>query len=185
MTPAALCRPAASQLALIDAQEKLCAAMPPEAVPPLLRNLAILLQAARLLQIPMLCSEQYPQGLGPTHPELLAWLEPGSAIPKTCFSCWEAPAFRNRLPSDRPQIVLAGIEAHICVLQTALDLQAHGRQVFVVEDAVLSRNPQNKANALARLSAAGVVITNTESVVFEWLRVAEGSAFKAISRLVR
>ena len=77
------------------------------------------------------------------------------------------------------------MEAHICVLQTALDLQAQGKTVFVVEDAVVSRNPQNKANALNRLRQAGVVITNTESVVFEWLGKAEGDAFKKISQLVR
>jgi nicotinamidase-related amidase len=77
------------------------------------------------------------------------------------------------------------MEAHICVLQTALQLQATGRQVFVVEDAVLSRKPDNKANALARLRQAGVIVTSTESVAFEWLRVAEGDAFKQISRLVR
>ena len=80
---------------------------------------------------------------------------------------------------------LAGMEAHICILQTALALQADGRQVFVVEDAVLSRNAGNKANALSRLRHAGVVVTNTESVVFEWLGKAEGEAFKLISRLVR
>ena len=77
------------------------------------------------------------------------------------------------------------MEAHICILQTALQLQESGRQVFVVEDAVLSRREANKQNALARLRQAGVIVTNTESVVFEWLKVAEGDAFKQISKLVR
>jgi nicotinamidase-related amidase len=77
------------------------------------------------------------------------------------------------------------MEAHICILQTALDLVAAGKQVFVVEDAVISRNPANKANALARMRDAGCVITNTESVVFEWLGAAEGEVFKTVSKLIR
>ena len=77
------------------------------------------------------------------------------------------------------------MEAHICILQTALDLVAAGKQVFVVEDAVISRNPANKANALARMRDAGCVITNTESVVFEWLGAAEGDVFKTVSKLIR
>jgi nicotinamidase-related amidase len=80
---------------------------------------------------------------------------------------------------------LAGLEAHICILQTALGLVNSGKQVFIAEDAVISRNPANKANALARLREAGCIISNTESIVFEWLGKAEGDAFKAISKLVR
>jgi nicotinamidase-related amidase len=78
-----------------------------------------------------------------------------------------------------------GMESHICVLQTALDLLEVGKQVLVVEDAVISRNPSNKENALNRLRQAGVLVVNTESVVFEWLGLAEGDAFKAISKLIR
>ena len=77
------------------------------------------------------------------------------------------------------------METHICFLQTALDLQVQGKSVFVVEDAIISRHPENKANALNRLRQAGVVITNTESVVFEWLGKAEGEAFKKISQMIR
>jgi nicotinamidase-related amidase len=77
------------------------------------------------------------------------------------------------------------MESHICILQTALDLIAAGKQVFVVEDAVVSRNPANKANAIARMRGAGCIITNTESVVFEWLGAAEGEVFKAVSKLIR
>ena len=93
--------------------------------------------------------------------------------------------FSRQLTADRPQMVLAGMEAHICVLQTALDMLRAGKQVFVVEDAVISRNAANKANAIARLRDAGCIITNTESVVFEWLGVASGEHFKAISQLIR
>ena len=83
------------------------------------------------------------------------------------------------------RVILAGMEAHICILQTAFDLLAQGKTVFVVEDAVISRNPENKLNALNRMRQAGVIITNTESLVFEWLAVAQGDAFKTISQLIR
>ncbi len=180
-----LCRRDASHLVLIDVQEKLCAAMQPEALQEMTRNCGILLQAARLLEVPVTHTEQYPKGLGPTLAQLQPWLETAPAIEKTCFSCCDEPAFCARLQRDRPDIVLAGMEAHICVLQTALQLQENGRQVFVAEDAVLSRREANKANALARLRQAGVVVASTESLVFEWLKVAQGEAFKQISKLIR
>ena len=171
-----------SQLVVVDVQEKLAPAMPAGDLQLLVKHCGILLQAAALLEIPVLHTEQYPKGLGPTLAELAM---PGAAIEKTVFSCCAEPRFCRQLTGDRPQVVLAGMEAHICILQTALALQADGRQVFVVEDAVLSRNAVNKANAMSRLRHAGVVVTDTESVVFEWLGKAEGDAFKQISRLVR
>lgn len=180
-----ICISSLSQLAVVDVQEKLCGAMEPAALQELVKNCGILLQAAQLLEIPAVHTEQYPRGLGPTVADLHPWLAPGTAVEKTCFSCSDESAFVARLHRDRPQLVLAGMEAHICILQSALQLQAAGRQVFVVEDAVLSRRETNKHNALARLRQAGVIVTNTESVVFEWLRVAEGDAFKQISKLVR
>lgn len=174
-----------SRLVLIDVQEKLCAAMPQPALQTLLKNCDILLQAAQLLDIPALHTEQYPKGLGTTLPALAQRLDPAMRVEKTCFSCCEESAFANLLDDMRNQIVLTGMEAHICILQTALQLKENGHQVFVVEDAVLSRNPANHANAMARLRQAGVVVSNTESVVFEWLKVAQGDAFKQISRLLR
>ena len=180
----AMCSQSLSQLALIDVQEKLCGAMEPAALETMVKHCGILLQAARLLEIPTIHTEQYPKGLGRTLSELAEWL-PQPAVEKTCFACSDEPAFRARLHRDRPQVVLAGMEAHICVLQTALQLQEMGRQVFVVEDAILSRNAANKANALSRLRHAGVIVSNTESVVFEWLKVAQGDAFKQISKLIR
>lgn len=149
------------------------------------KNCAVLLQSASLLEIPSIYTEQYPKGLGSTVPALLELLQPNQRVEKTVFSCAKEPTFNRKLTSDRPQIILAGMEAHICILQTALDLQNSGHQVFVVEDAVISRNPHHKANALQRLRSAGVIISNTESVVFEWLGAAEGDHFKAISKLIR
>lgn len=179
------CRDGTSQLVLIDVQEKLCGVMPAEPLRDLLRNCAILLQAARLLDVPVIYTEQYPKGLGTTHAELNPWLDGAGQVEKTCFSCCDESAFRNKLQNDRHQVILAGMETHICVLQTALQLQEMGRQVFVVEDAVISRNTGHKNNALARLRQAGVIVSNTESVVFEWLKVGTGDNFKKISRLIR
>lgn len=159
--------------------------MPEEALQAVVKNCGILLQAAALLEIPALYTEQYPKGLGHTVSALMPWLTPQMRVEKTAFSSCEEPTFCRQLTSDRPQIVLAGMEAHICILQTALQLHEMGRQVFVAEDAVLSRNAAHKANALDRLRQAGVIVSNTESIVFEWLGKAEGDAFKQISRLVR
>lgn len=185
MSGPSVCVRGLSQLAVIDVQDKLCGVMDAEALQGLVKSCRILLQAAQLLEIPVIHTEQYPKGLGPTLSEFGAWLKPEVAVEKTCFSCCDESAFRARLHRDRSQIILAGMEAHICILQTALQLQESGRQVFVAEDAVLSRREANKQNALARLRQAGVIVTNTESVVFEWLKVAEGDAFKQISKLVR
>lgn len=174
-----------SQLVVIDVQERLAAAMDQDAMTALLRHCDILLQASHLLDVPVIFTEQYPKGLGNTVPSLQNSLSRAGKIEKTAFSSYAEPAFREQLHTNRPQIVLAGMEAHICVLQTALQLQQNGYQVIVAEDAILSRNPDNKANALLRLRQAGVIVSNTESIVFEWLGIAEGDAFKAISRLVR
>ena len=180
-----VCHQELSQLAIVDVQEKLCGVMESAALAAVVKNCGILLQAAQLLEIPALHTEQYPKGLGPTVTDFQSWLTPETAIAKTCFSCSDEPAFTARLHRDRPQMVLAGMEAHICILQTALQLQTSGKQVFVVEDAIISRRETNKQNALSRLRHAGVIVTNTESVVFEWLKAAEGDAFKQISKLVR
>jgi nicotinamidase-related amidase len=173
-----LLRAADSALAVIDIQERLAAAMPErEAV---VRATGILVEAAARLGIPVLATEQYPKGLGRTVSEVAGKLPAGCApIEKTCFSACAA------LPLSRPQVVLAGMEAHVCVLQTALELVAAGRTVFVVEDAVCSRSEANRRNALARMHSAGVVVVNSESVIFEWLRDAGHEHFRALSKMIR
>jgi nicotinamidase-related amidase len=173
-----LVRAADSALAIVDVQERLAAVMP--ARDSVVRAIRTLLEAASLLEIPILLTEQYVKGLGPTVPEVGAHLPPRAIrIEKTGFSACAA------LPLTRPQVVLAGMEAHVCVLQTALEWAAAGRDVFVVADAVCSRSEANRTNALARLQSAGVVVTNTESVLFEWLRDAAHEHFRAISKLIR
>ena len=176
---------ASSQLVLIDMQVKLASVMPAEALQSVVKNTAILVQAALLLQVPILVTEQYPQGLGETLPEIKQFLPTNKPIAKTAFSACSEPKFNQLLHRDNSQIVLAGMEAHVCVLQTALALLQDSKTVFVVEDAILSRSPANKTNALARLRDAGCVITNTESVVFEFVSNANHEAFKVISKLIK
>ena len=182
-----LCRAEASQLVIVDVQPRLAAAMPEADGDRVIRNLGILLEAARALEIPVVATEQYPKGLGPTEPEVASHF-PGSAqvLAKTTFSCCGADGFTACLDAGgRPQVVVGGMEAHVCVLQTAVELHSRGFQVYVVEDAVCSRDPRNHRNALERLRQAGIVVTGTESVVFEWLRDAKHPHFKALSALLK
>lgn len=173
-----LARAADSALLVIDIQERLAAVMP--ARDTVVRSTGILIEAAALLNIPIYLSEQYPKGLGPTVAEVALKLpESATRIEKTCFSASAA------LTVSRPQVVLAGMEAHVCVLQTAMQLTDQDLDVFVVADAVCSRTDANYGNALARMQAAGIVITNTESVIFEWLSDASHQHFRALSRLIR
>lgn len=174
-----------SQLVIVDTQTRLITAMPQDELHSTVKNIGVLAQAANLLAVKTIITEQYSKGLGNTLPELLTILPNLKPVEKLTFSCMAEPTFSRKLTRDHSQIVLAGMEAHICILQTALDLLSAGKQVFVAEDAVISRNPVNKANALARMREAGAIISNTESIVFEWLGIAEGDAFKAISKLIR
>lgn len=174
-----------SQLVIVDMQTKLVGAMPAEAMQATIKNCTILAQAAQLLNVSVIITEQYPQGLGATLPEIQQQFSPFKPIVKTAFSASGEPKFNQQLHRDQPQIILAGMEAHICILQTALSLKQMGKQVFVVEDAIISRNTTNKANAISRLREAGCEITNTESVLFEWLGNANHPAFKELTRLIR
>jgi len=184
-----------SQLVVIDMQTRLAGIMPSNEMQAVVKNCSILLQAAKLLEVPAIVTEQYPQGLGVTVLELSALLDGKNPIEKITFSCAGEPKFNAKLTSNKSQVFLAGMETHICVLQTALGLlqsdnklqgaSKKSHQVFIAEDAVISRNANNKVNALARLRDAGCIISNTESIVFEWLGVAKGDAFKQISRLIR
>ena len=174
-----------SQLVIIDMQVRLVPAMPQDTMQVAIKNCGIMAQAANILSVPVIVTEQYPKGLGETLPDISQHLANVNIISKTAFSAYGEPKFKQQLQRDKSAIVLTGMEAHICVLQTALALQAIGKQVFVVEDAVISRAAANKANAMARLRDAGCVISNTESVVFEWLSNANHEAFKAFSKLIK
>jgi len=172
-----------SALLVIDVQDKLAPAM--NNIEAVVENTSILMRAATRLQVPLLVSEQYPQGLGATI-EPLAELNDGEALAKVAFSGMADGAYAARFNGlGRDQAVLAGIEAHICVLQTAMDLLAADVQVFVVADATTSRSPDNHSMALHRLSGAGAEIVTTEMVLFEWLGQAGTQGFKDISKLIK
>lgn len=141
-----------------------------------------LVRLAQALDVPVAATEQYPQGLGRTLPALASLLPPGSIGEKVHFSCAAAGCLPSLPGAGRAQVVIAGVEAHVCVLQTALGLAAQGREVFVVADAVGSRDPAHRALALERMGRRGIGIVVGEMVGFEWLQRAGTERFRAISR---
>ncbi len=170
---------ARSALVLIDIQERLFPRVYEHRR--VLSRIDLLIFAARLLHVPILLTEQYPKGLGKTIHEIQQALPETQPLEKMDFSCVPAPGFRERLSSlQRDQIVLAGIETHVCVAQTALDLSSQGERVFVVADATASRRPLDAQTALQRLDRNGLTIITAESVVFEWLRRAGTEEFKVL-----
>jgi nicotinamidase-related amidase len=149
-------------------------------------NVAVLVQGAQTLGLPILVTEQYPSGLGETVPEVAEFLEEVPRIEKVCFSAAEANGFNSELTGRRrDQILLCGIEAHVCVNQTAEDLIAGGREVHVAQDAVSSRTAENRDLGLHKMEHAGAVLTSVETALFELLRQAGTPEFKDIQRLVK
>lgn len=170
-----------SCLILIDVQEKLIPFIHQQNH--CIKRCQWMLRLAEELSIPILVSEQYPQGLGKTVSQLASWAVDGKTIAKTSFSCWREPQFKNALRlEEKNQLVLIGIETHVCVLQTALDMQAEGFDVFVVVDAVSSRHENDHHYALQRLQQSGIQLISAEMVFFEWLEEASHPAFKKLSK---
>jgi len=168
-----------SVLVLIDIQERLFPHVHEHER--MLTRVDLLLAAAKLLKVPLLLTEQYPKGLGGTVEQIRKILPAVQPLEKMDFSCVPAEGFMERLSAlHRDQIVLAGIETHICVTQTALDLASQGESVYVVSDATSSRRPLDAKIALKRLNQAGLSLVTAESVIFEWLRRAGTEEFKAI-----
>ncbi|MEN6307216.1 MAG: hydrolase [Anaerohalosphaeraceae bacterium] len=171
-------------LVLIDVQEKLLRVMHnPEGT---VKNCGILIQIANALNIPVLWCQQYPAALGPTNPQLTEKLTAGSAIDKRSFSCCGSADFAEKLAAlQADTAIICGIETHVCVFQTAMDMLQRGLKVQVIADAVDSRTEANKQIALNRLSANGVVVSSTEMLLFELLRTSEHPKFKELAPLIR
>jgi nicotinamidase-related amidase len=170
--------PARAMLVVIDLQARLVPAIAEgEGVVAQARRLC---EAADLLAVPVLLTEQNPAGLGGT----IADLAGREAFPKMDFDVTRAPGFLDRVPAGA-DVILAGCEAHICVLQTALGLLGAGRRVRVVGDAVGSRRTENREAALRRLAAQGADVVTTEMVVFEWLGSAAHPRFRDVVKLVK
>jgi nicotinamidase-related amidase len=155
-----------------------------------------LMRLAELFAVPVVLSEQYPKGIGPSDPTIRACFDalttPTFFLEKTAFSCCGDEGFqgmlrqaRPDLPPQRHQIVVAGIEAHVCVIQTVLQLLEAGYEVHVCWDAVSGRGEEYRRHALDRMAAAGATITNHESVAFEWARTKDHPSFKALSALMK
>lgn len=173
-----------SALLLIDLQERLMPAM--EGPAHVVARCAILIEAARRLDVPVLATRQYPKGLGGIVAPLAGLLDAQECHDKLAFSAFAEPAGREALlRPGRDRFVVAGVESHVCVLQTALDLLGEGYAVAVVADAVASRREESRALALERLRRHGAEIVNTEMVVFEWLGRAGTEEFRALSPLIR
>ncbi|KIL99906.1 Isochorismatase [Paramagnetospirillum magnetotacticum MS-1] len=150
------------------------------------RGCILLLRAATRLGLPVVISEQYPKGLGATVGEVMEWAPDGAVMEKLHFSCAADEAILARFKeTGRDQIVLAGIESHVCVLQSALGFKEAGFRPVVVADACASRDPANYQAAMARLAAKGIEIVTVEMVIFEWLHRAGTPEFKELSALIK
>jgi nicotinamidase-related amidase len=176
-----------SSLLIVDVQERL---LPVMAVGnSVVERSKVLLKGAKALDVPIAVSEQYPKGLGHTVEKLSQEIGNAPVFAKSAFSCWRDEAMRKYFTAHhdggRPQVIIAGIEAHVCVAQTAIDLAQAGFGVFVVADAVSSRAETSVALALSRMGQSGVEIVNTEMAVFELLGKAGAPEFKALSALIR
>jgi nicotinamidase-related amidase len=171
-------------LLIVDVQGKLAHLMHDKEA--LFDYLGRIIRGAQILDLPILLAEQNPDGLGPTIPEvrdLLASLEP---ISKLSFSCWGSDRFVGELEALHPEnVLIAGIETHVCVYQTSRDLVKAGYAVEVIADAVSSRTPQNKSIGLEKIKRAGAGITSVEAALFELLGVADRDEFKDILAIVK
>lgn len=171
-------------LVIIDVQDKLTSVMHGKAE--LVGNLVRLVQGAQALKIPIVWLEQIPEKMGPTIPELKELLAGLTPISKKCFSCAASSEFTDSLSRlKRKHVILAGIETHVCVYQTARDLQAKGYAVEVVSDAVSSRTEHNWRIGLRRAEAAGARITSVEMALFELLGTSEHPAFRDMLKIVK
>jgi len=178
---------AATALVLIDFQDGLYRAMDPDRKIEALQNTRLLLHLAGTLNLPVLVTEQYARGLGPTNAELAALLpEDAAAIDKQVFSSWRADGFESRFrDTGATSAILCGMETHVCVLGTTLDMLREGIVVHVARDAVISRTRENWETGLQLMDRAGAVISSTETAIFQLLGAAGTEEFKAMARLLK
>ncbi|MCX6286008.1 MAG: hydrolase [Bacteroidetes bacterium] len=150
------------------------------------KKVPLLINGIKTLEIPIFVTEQYTKGLGVTVQPIAEALGDIPRIEKSSFSCCDEPRFNLEMAtSGKDVVIIAGIESHVCVLQTVIDLAHQGVQAVVVEDCISSRRPNDKAIAIERMRREGAIITTSESILFELLRSSGGETFKAISKLVK
>ena len=175
-------------LLVVDIQEKLVPAIHKELLPVSLKNMKIAIEAAGALGLPIILTEQYPKGLGPTIPEIMRSLEGKEyrRIEKVTFSCARDEGFLKAVASaNRKQVAIVGMETHVCVYQTAVDLRRAGYSVFVLDDAVSSRFLHNYQSGLQALRDAGCTVYSTETAIFQLLKVAATPEFRKVASLIR
>jgi len=175
-------------LLVVDVQERLVPAIHPDLYPGALKNMKIMIEAAGTLGLPILLTEQYPKGLGRTVPEILSSLEGKDyrLVEKVSFSCARDEGFLGSVSAaNRRQVVIVGMETHVCVYQTSVDLIRAGYSLFVLDDAVSSRFLHNYRSGLDALRAAGATVYSTETAVFQLLKVAATPEFRKVSPLIR
>jgi nicotinamidase-related amidase len=171
-------------LVVVDIQTKLLPVV--HNYPLVLDNLRKIILGVQVLKIPILLTEQYPRGLGTTVEEIQSLLTEYRPIVKQTFSCWQDSIFQEALRRQKKrQVLICGIESHICVYQTSLDLVENGFDVFLLTDAVSSRTIENRSLALNNLEKAGIQLTSVEMALFEMLKDSSDPAFKQISRIVK
>ncbi len=169
---------------IIDIQERLFPVMAEKEA--MLQNTKKMIGGLAVHEVPVMVTQQYTKGLGETLPELSGLIKDFSPIEKTVFSCYDEPDFISALEEkDRKNVVIAGIESHVCVLQTAIDLKDAGYNPIVVFDCVSSRKESDKALALERFRHEGIMVTGMESLLFELTRGAKEPGFKEISKIVK
>ncbi len=168
---------------VVDIQERLCAAMSEPRLSRLVNRSVALIQGARALDLPIVCTEQYPKGIGPTLEPVRAVLEGAPVFEKLKFSS-VLPEVESAF-SGRKQILIVGMETHVCVFQTVRDLQEQGYVPWVCRDAVMSRDEEDRLAGLDMIKAAGAYVTSVESALFDMLHVAGTPEFKAVSKAVK
>lgn len=172
-------------LVVIDIQERLVPAMPEKVYKRLRETVKMLAQAAKLLDVPVVTTEQYPKGIGHTVPEL-ADSCCDKVVEKVSFGCCGEPAFLEAIKeTGRTQVIVTGMEAHVCVYQTVLGLLEDGYHVHLLSDAVCSRNKNDYLSGVANASQAGAVVATAETVLFQMLKESTHEQFKAISKFVK
>jgi nicotinamidase-related amidase len=170
---------------VVDVQDRLTPAMPPETLARVVKYARALVEAGKTLGLPVLATEQYPKGLGRTVPELRELL-PSAPLEKVHFSCGADPAFAAALEATgRRQVIVAGMETHVCVFQTVRDLVAAGYEVHVCADAVSSRTEEHRRTGLELCRAAGATITTAETAIFDLLGRAGTDEFRKVAPLVK
>jgi hypothetical protein len=169
---------------VIDIQEKLFPLM--DGHEALLKKCSQLIEGLKILEVPLIVTEQYPKGLGATVGEISSRAYSFPVVEKMAFSCCDEPAvLENQAMKNSDTVLVFGIEAHVCVLQTVIDLKEKGYQAVVVADCISSRNREDKQLAVERMRTEGAVITSCESILLELARVSGTDEFKAISRLIK